>query len=628
VAEDDINVVFAAEDEGLTAYIERLRTQFGQLDATAVAEGQKISAAFQKMGISAQTAFGMMGKGQDQAKNQLAQYMASLEQAAAATSKVTGATNEATDAEEKFSRSGINVGNMLERIAVRLVVFEAMRLAIKGVTDAFKEIASFEITRVHFENLTTGAQDATAAESALLDTVKKTNQEFGKLSEVTIMMENAGDSIMAATADTDLLAKRATATGQDVVQLAKAFEAVKLDEATVPQMFALANAAGTAKEELIDEVTAYAQLTREIKEVDHAHAEQLRAMQEVTHEAEKQIDAQIRVGEAAEKAADKAAQAAEQAADRAARAQERLIETQESFTERILKAQEAQGKPGAEPPHMDPTLATFLKGGGAGLPTGAYKQAITDLRTGLAQIGQEEGLNHQQLMAYQQSGIIGFRDMIEAAKRHGEAVREAAKEAADAKRQADKDFAEAARERLEAQKRQEVDDLQKARDIEALRRRQELRGLDQDRLEIEHKIASAIGDERNIADALKNSMGTVNEQFASIATSLKIMVDESPQLIEALQKIAGFTEKIVGNIKGIGIEAPGGAGHEPGFTIPDWLGNLIGLKGLRESGDLWSKLLGGGSAPGGKAEVTETHSEKIANHMENMDRNISQLLTT
>src|ERR1700739_4763652 len=127
MAEDTINVSFEADESGLAQAVEAAKAQFASLDQAAIATGQKIAAGLKGMGISAQAGYKIMGPEDQQ---NLAAYYASL-------SKVTGATNEVRDATgrmaEGFRIGSIDIGNLLERIAVRMVILEALRLAIQGV---------------------------------------------------------------------------------------------------------------------------------------------------------------------------------------------------------------------------------------------------------------------------------------------------------------------------------------------------------------------------------------------------------------------------------------------------------------------------------------------------------------
>ena len=97
------------------------------------------------LGLPVGQAFKLMS---EKDKADVAQYHASLTQIREATREVG----------EESRRTGINLGNMFERMIVRagiaITVFGTIRLAIKGVTDAAKEVTAFDMIQQRFSALT------------------------------------------------------------------------------------------------------------------------------------------------------------------------------------------------------------------------------------------------------------------------------------------------------------------------------------------------------------------------------------------------------------------------------------------------------------------------------------------
>ena len=259
-------------------------------DSTAMAKLAELQAQLDKMG-------GPQGAGAMKAGIRVAQifpedlekmaasggrYKQVMDEVANTTGKVgqsvTGATNELREFGEGSRSAGSAFEKMATRMVERLVIMEAIRLALKGIVDAFKEVAGFEAARVSFENLAEGVGQVDTAEQMLIETGRKNNEEFTKLSKAFLSLEEAGEGPIEAARDVDILDERAKATGLDVDALGKAFEKVKLGEGTVQDMFLLASATGTAKDELMGQVSIYAQLQRENKELNDAGSERLRVL--------------------------------------------------------------------------------------------------------------------------------------------------------------------------------------------------------------------------------------------------------------------------------------------------------------------------------------------------------------
>ena len=396
MAEDDINVVFAAEDEGLTAYIERLRAQFGQLDATAVAEGQKISAAFQKMGIDANRAFEMMGKGQDQAKNQLAQYLISLEKTADSTKKVTGATNEATEGMERFGRSGINVGNMLERIAIRLVIFEALRLAIQGVKYAFDQISNLQQARLQFDAMADSADNLAGRFKYLQESaaagfvpIEKATAAYEALKDLGVSENTA----MMATRDLD---KWSQILGIDAVKLAEALGQVAEGTASLQQMRLVTRMMGEQGEAGRALVQNLVDLEKQQKAVDVATAATEKTMAQELRTAQ-QASAEI----------------------------ERHVERGLSFTERVLTREaEARRARGLETRTPTQVVTEAFEGTGAGRGVRLPYAEMMEYRRGIEAIAQEQGMSQAQVHRLIRQQILDYHDVLAAAReRTGDEMR-------------------------------------------------------------------------------------------------------------------------------------------------------------------------------------------------------------
>jgi hypothetical protein len=475
---------------------EEIKIEIDVEDSTAMAKLAELQAQLDKMGGPEPGSAGSMKAG-----IRVGQWFPEqLEQMASAGGRykqvldqVTGSTNEVSEATGK---AGINIESMMTRMATRMAIMEVARLAIGALVNAFKEMAAIETARVNFENLTIAMENASEVEERLTRTTFDTNIAFEKLSPAIISLEDAGEGPRAAADDVDSLAKRAAATGDDVNKLATALRDVRLNEATVPEMFELAHASGTAKDGLVSLVTQYAELERSIKVADHARAESLIVMDEQVRAEERLIDAGQRAADIASKAAEK------QIAD-----WERVSAVRESFLEKVLAA---EGKP---PGQADPLLVRAMQPGG--LPqTAGGKQMTADIAAGFQRIYDEENLTTQGMQHFVDTGQIGLREILAAAKRLHEAEKEARTDAAEKNKQMAED-----------RKRALAENLQDAKKEETETKRAEKVQLDTARLNIENQIAGAIQDQSNIADELNKKMGTTAEQLKTIGTAWKSLWD-------------------------------------------------------------------------------------------------------
>jgi hypothetical protein len=483
---DDVEIVFGAEDSALRAAIDGIKAKMGELDQSAANLGQKIAAAFAKMGISPEAGFKLAGK---EEQNALAQYGASLD-------KVKEQTDELGEAS---AQAGINIESMMTRMAIRLGIMEAARLAIGYLVNEFKEMAVLETARVQFENLTTAMEHANEVEEKLNQTAFETNVAFKDLAPAIISLEDAGEGPLEAAKDVDTLAKVSAETGIPIKELGKGLKDLKLDKAPVEVLFQMAHASGDAKDAMVAQVQAYAEMERAIKLAQHVRAAELATMREQVTEQDRLIDAEVRAADIAVKAAER------QIAD-----QQKLAGVQEDFLQKMLAAE------GKAPGTPDPLLARALQPGG--LPqTAGGAQMTKDIQLGFQQIYQEEGLTTEGMQHFVDTGQIGLREILAAAKRLHEAEKEARDKAlADAK------------EKAESEKRANQDRLSALAKEDAVAKKQETVELDTTRLSLEKQISDEVLKQQNHAEGFAKAMGTAAEIWKTIAHVFTTPTSEMP----------------------------------------------------------------------------------------------------
>jgi hypothetical protein len=100
---------------------------------------------------------------------------------AGATKELTGATNELSEAS---GRAGINIASMMERIALRLAIFELMRMAFDAVKEAIT--ASIQAEE-EFRAIQVGTQSSIADTNKVFDSLKQTAHETGQDLEKSVV---------------------------------------------------------------------------------------------------------------------------------------------------------------------------------------------------------------------------------------------------------------------------------------------------------------------------------------------------------------------------------------------------------------------------------------------------------
>jgi hypothetical protein len=515
---DDIKIEVDVEDSTAMAKLAELQAQLAKLGGPQGAGGMKA-------GIRVSQIFPEDLEKMASAGGRFKQVMDEVKQS---TQGVTEATNEVSEATGK---AGINIESMMTRMVARMAVFEAVRLGFKMLTDEFKEVVGFEAARVGFEAMTIGAKDATEAEKIMEQTAKETGIDHEKLYAAVISLENAGEGPKAAAKEVENLGKFAAATHGDVDKMSKALSDIRLGTASVQEMFDLAHRTGEAKDEMVGLVTEYANLTREIQRADHARAEELATMREQAAVTERAI------------------------AD-----WERVSEVRESFLEKALAA---EGKP---PGQADPLLARAMQPGG--LPqTAGGKQMTADIAAGFQRIYDEQNLTTQGMQHFVDTGQIGLREILAAAKRLHEAEKEARTSAIEG----------LAKEDAAAKKGEKVE-------------------LDQKRLELADKFSAAINDQANAEKIYAAWAATAEGSMALAAAHAKDIREHSEQALVASKGIAQLW----------GAMQPGG--EQPGFwSLPAMGGNV--MMGRQREAVL------GGAAGGDKVGVKEDNSALIEGHL-------------
>jgi hypothetical protein len=229
-----------------------------------------------------------------------------------------GSWDKVNEAQERVSRSGINVTNMLERMAIRMVAFGAILGAIRVAMEAFKENLNFETARVQFENMTTSTQTLSADLAELTSVSNALGISREKLMSETLALQRSGWPDAEAVRQAELYAGYAAETGEDASKIRQEMEHIRLGTGSIDEMREAASLTGVSKGNLYGQIRAL--------------EEEQALLPRITEELQRQAQLQ-----------DRAYHLQEEAQSRQAQLQERAFEAQqrnesfeiESLTRRI-----------------------------------------------------------------------------------------------------------------------------------------------------------------------------------------------------------------------------------------------------------------------------------------------------
>jgi hypothetical protein len=431
----DVNVTFAAVDEGLDTGIRRYESEIQEL--------MKPSGPPMLTGASGQQYI------IDPATSKLLKYKESVRE-------VTDATNELSEAS---GRAGLNIGAMMERMATRMVIFEAVRLGIQGVKAALDEVTSVAQAENRFERLSGSIQADTVAMKELKDSSLQVAGGLPQGEKMAEALMNYGASAREAAVQTEALGIAARSLGGDEkeiqkvqMQLADAFGRMRLGEESVGDLRLLAEYTGKARDENLKLVNTYDELKRvgpaAVKAIDE-NLRQLEAdtrkeeqtVEEASRKAETDLDRHLSAIEKISRGQDKAAQEAYQ--------QQMSQYQQDVANYPALVANMRTMGYGRITPPTEPTpppsggeLGRELQAGGGKLVNAGM---LAQYQKGLEQLAKDAGQTIKEVQTEVQAGYFDVRAVMGAAK-------EAHQDEMEATRKKYQDQMEAARQSAQEQK--------------------------------------------------------------------------------------------------------------------------------------------------------------------------------
>jgi hypothetical protein len=282
----DVNVTFAADTSALDTAINDVKSKT-----------QNLVPGGPGAGILTQLPAGLGGAQQE---TLLSKATAAAKAARDAGTEMRNFARAEDEVAESAGRAGINIGAMMERMAARLVIFEALRLAIQGVKYAFDEISKVQQAEIQFDAMSSSVAETTANFQSLRYGAHEAFAEIDKASAVKNALEDFGMSERKAILVTQDLDQWAKILGVDAVKLAEAMGATSAGLGNPTQWRLVTHMMGEQSEAgrqlvqtYIDLEKAQKNLVAEQSVVDQSMAEVTRATKEMVSDAERATDRQM-----------------------------------------------------------------------------------------------------------------------------------------------------------------------------------------------------------------------------------------------------------------------------------------------------------------------------------------------
>lgn len=184
---------------------------------------------------------------------------------AGALREVTGATNELG---EVTQRAGINIQSMLERMAVRLVIFEALRLAIQGVMYVLDQISKAQQAKIQFDALSLSVDHLEARFRMLKESASKALMPIDQAEKLRETLIDLGATEEQSVYLTRELGQWSHVLGIDSERLAQALGHVAAGEGSLQEMRLVTRMMGDQREAGIQLIETYQGLERAQKALE------------------------------------------------------------------------------------------------------------------------------------------------------------------------------------------------------------------------------------------------------------------------------------------------------------------------------------------------------------------------
>jgi hypothetical protein len=538
----DVTVTIGAQDDGsLGAAINNAKTQLAGLQSTGGTylhhfatekpqPGPLTSAAMAQ--VAARQAAGPLGLSMDAMKRgkeaieELGRGFKGVQQDEEEVAETTGRTSS------QFER-------MFTRIAERLVIFEAIRLALGAVKNAFMEAANAQDQFVQIQATTGQSVEQTEQSVDALEFIaNKTGQSFSKFVEPAFRgLINIGMGADQATAETLALSAALTRTGIDLSQIAQRAEFGKLSFEEMAKAFR-----GLEEPDLSRQMHDWAQAQQINEEynkgLQRTHELAQRVWQDISREIQRAAQdadrAWARAWEDFERNMQRVWQDYDRRVQRANQDIDRLKNAQDNFASSIgliksvFEEKFPQEQTGTE-------LAAAQQEELDNLQRKMGPRIKQQLRQGERQIAKEEGLSISEVEKMAKLRMISPEELMAASKRANEEARQAKDREAEDKRLGQQREAEDARR-------------EQQRQIEDQRRTQERQRDDQERTQERNFNDQIYTRGQAFETARREANAKVRDLLNDQAGTIQKIIDISPTMLQQARDFAAAWEQAERNI--------------------------------------------------------------------------------
>src|SRR4029077_14566926 len=292
----------------------------------------------------------------------------------------------------KAERAGMDFGRMAERIASRLVIFEAIRLAIQGIKYAFDQISNLQQARLQFDAMSDSTDYLAGRFAYLKEGADAAFTEIGKAIQVQQVLRDFGASEDQAAMATKDLDKWAQILGVDAVKLAEALGRVSQGEGSLQDMRLVTHMMGDQSAAGRALIQTYEDLVKEQKKLEQEDAALRESMDETLRDSEQRMEKEERTAHRHMRFAEKIA---------AAKVKGTKKTGEEELSEELSGGRAAAADvPGGE---------VMMMPRGGWRDRGLSPDIIAQYRAGIQQIAKEEGISVSEVNDLVKKKVLSYR---------------------------------------------------------------------------------------------------------------------------------------------------------------------------------------------------------------------------
>jgi hypothetical protein len=241
--DDEVVIRFGAQDDGLSAQVQKIKSELSGLSSGGAAGGGILTPPPYAFGGPPQT---LLEKATEAAKKGIP-----------VSREWADKCRDAARAEEELGEASQRSANLIERMSqrmlIRLVVFGAIFKAIQEIVNLFKETAVFEEAGVRFDNLATAADRGAQSFQQLAGIAHETATPITDVTAAAKSLREAGISGQPAVDLVKNLAEYAKVAGEPLTKLSETMGRLSQHQASLQEMINTADLLGESTRRAVHE---------------------------------------------------------------------------------------------------------------------------------------------------------------------------------------------------------------------------------------------------------------------------------------------------------------------------------------------------------------------------------------